>query len=314
MARRASIDIGTNTVRLLIADVDNNNKINPIHIERRITRLGGGYTEEFGISDDAMTRTVDALVDFRTLLDKHDVTDVNAIATSAARRAINKGKFLRDAKEKARIDIDIIDGDLEATLSAAGVLSVVHDIAGKSIIMDIGGGSTEFVLLDANTILGRWSMEFGVVYITEHYLKSAPAKAEELQNAKAYILDNLEALNKRIIKDLGLDDISQVKVDNIIGTAGTVTTIAAIDMDMEEYDPGKINNHAMSEDAIIKIFHNLATLTLPEREQILALEKGREDLIIAGVLILMSVMDNFSLKNLIVSDSGLLEGILIKKK
>lgn len=244
MARRASIDIGTNTVRLLIADVDNNNKINPIHIERRITRLGGGYTEELGISDDAMTRTVDALVDFRTLLDKHEVAEVKAIATSAARRAINKDKFLRDSKEKARIDIDIIDGDLEATLSAAGVLSVVHDIAGKSIIMDIGGGSTEFVLLDGQNILGRWSMEFGVVYITEHYLKSAPAKAEELQNAKTYILENLEALNKRIITDLGLDGISQIKVDNIIGTAGTVTTIAAIDMNMEEYDPGKINNHA----------------------------------------------------------------------
>lgn len=313
MAKRASIDIGTNTVRLLIAEVDTNSNITPIHIERRITRLGGGYTEEFGISDDAMMRTVYALVDFRSLLDEHNVTDLTAVATSAARRAINKDKFLSEAKDKANIKIQIIEGNLEAQLSALGVLSVTQNIEGKSIILDIGGGSTEFVLLEGTEILGRWSMEFGVVYITETYLLSAPANQVELESANNYIKENIKVLNARIIKDLGLDNISQLKIDNIIGTAGTVTTIAAIDLKMEEYCAGKINNYVMSKDVITKIFHNLASLTLAERVKILALEKGREDLIIAGELILLSVMDNFSLKNLIVSDSGLLEGILLKK-
>ena len=329
--RWASIDIGTNTLRLLIADIDNkipkrrDKKLKPIIVKRIITRLGGDYTEQGGIDREAKERTIGALKIFSEKIKEYHVKQVTAVATSVVRRARNREEFLKNVFEQTGIKVDIISGDEEARLALLGVLSVIRvgtdfisqrRTVSRCLVIDIGGGSTEFIAVDSGKIIGAWSMEMGVVHLTEKYIKTDPPTRSEL--------DAMETEIERIICDLRStiydlvffnpkSEIRNSESEIFVGTAGTITTLAAIDQKLEKYESDKINNYILSYEAIKKIYHHLASLPLEQREEILSLEKGREDIIIPGAAIVLKAMKMFGFDKMTVSDAGLLEGILLDK-
>ncbi|MBI5047843.1 MAG: Ppx/GppA family phosphatase [Deltaproteobacteria bacterium] len=316
--RWASIDIGTNTLRLLIADIKNK-RLKPIFLKRIITRLGGDYKEEIGISQTAQEGTIKALEFFAKKIKEYDVQEVKAVATSVVRKARNQKEFLSKVLEQTGIKIDVISGDEEARLCLLGVLSVIKARTGlksapKCLVVDIGGGSTEFIATNGGKLLGAWSMEMGVVHLTENYLKTDPPTKREL-NAMEDEIERIIYDLRFTIYDLGfLTPNSKLQTLNswlFAGTAGTITTLAAIDQGLEKYDPEKINNYILSCGAIKKIYRHLASLPLKQREEILSLEKGREDIIIPGAAIVLKTMEGFGFDKMTVSDAGLLEGILL---
>ena len=315
-SKYASIDIGTNTLRLLIAEINNKN-LQPVYLKRIITRLGGDYKEETGMSPAAKERTIKALELFAEKINEYDVKEVKAVATSVVRRAKNKKDFLENVLKRTGIDVKIISGDEEARLSLLGVLSVIKAAADlksmpKCLVVDIGGGSTEFIATVGGKIAGAWSMEMGVVHLTENYLKTDPPTKKELNTMENEIKGVIANLKDLMKKDDCLPSAFSLQPSALlIGTAGTITTLAAIDQGLKKYDPEKINNYILSYKAIKKIYQHLASLPLKQREAILSLEKGREEIIIPGAAIVLKAMENFGFDKMTVSDAGLLEGILL---
>src|SRR3989304_8130126 len=313
--RWASIDMGTNTLRLLIADIDNK-RLKSVFLKRIITRLGGGYTKTAGITDEAQERTIKALKLFSEKLKEYRVEEVRAVATSVVRRAKNREEFLGGVREQTGLEVSTISGDEEARLSLRGVLSVIGHHNKRCLVVDIGGGSTEFIAVADGKMAGAWSLEMGVVHLTEKYLKTDPPTKEELGNMEREIEGIISDLRCKIL-DSGIfsfnSRLSTLNSQLFVGTAGTITTLAAIDQCLEKYEPDKINNYILKYAAIKKIYKHLASLHLRQREEILSLEKGREDIIIPGAAIVLKAMEGFGFTSITVSDAGLLEGILIDR-
>ncbi|MEK6531694.1 MAG: exopolyphosphatase [Deltaproteobacteria bacterium] len=312
--RLASIDIGTNTVRLLIADIPHDKKIIPIAYERVITRLGGNFKPETGIDKASAERTIKAIDGFgRAIRETGGVAAVFAVATSVVRRAVNKDLFIAEVLKRTGIMIRVISGVEEAAYSLAGVLSVVG-ANWRSLVFDIGGGSTEFIATEGAATKGSWSMDMGVVHLTEGFLKKDPPGHDELTGLNMEINRVLTALLLNMEND-GIDpaQYSTAKGAALAGTAGTITTLAAMAQGLEIYDQSKINRFILKKDDVSSAFNRLSVLTLEQRKKVLTLEKGREDLIVAGAEIALSVMERFAFDGLIVSDAGLLEGVLIEK-
>jgi len=309
----ASIDIGTNTLRLLIAETGSGGELRPILCERAVARLGGGYSERYGINLDAAERALSVLEGFRAIIDERGARLERAVATSVVRRAVNKDWFVAEARRRAAIDIEVIDGSEEAELSVAGVCSVIETDKPASLIVDIGGGSTEFIVTKGSEILFSESLEMGVVHLSEDYQRSDPPARTEISGMENEIRVAVEGL-KRSIRESGVIDLEDHVSDNVefVGTAGTFTTIAAIDLELDTYDSACVNNHVVDRTALQTMHARLAPLSLNERKAILSLEKGREDLIIPGILIVLSVMYVFGFISVKISDAGLLEGLLLK--
>ncbi len=310
--RRASIDIGTNTFRLLIAEIDGAS-IKPLLYKRAIARLGGNFTEA-GIDKKAAERAFLALADFGKIISENTgVEKVSAVATSVVRRAKNRDWFLSEILKRTGFKVEVISGDEEARLSLLGVASVIRDSRDKRLVIDIGGGSTEFVATEGRAVKGAWSMEMGVVHLTERFLKSDPPVSSELKGLEAEIKVVVNEL-KTLMDRAGVDHAGYSAAGGalLVGTAGTITTLAAMDQDLETYDRERINNYTLTLEKVKKMYKYLSELTLKEREKVLTLEKGREDLIIPGSAITFIVMESFGFPEIKVSDAGLLEGILLK--
>ncbi len=310
----ASIDIGTNTLRLFIAERAQDGTLSPICYERVVTRLGGGYTEQEGIARAAAERALTALEGFRGAMDMYGARLERAVATSVVRRAVNKVWFVGEASRRAAIDIEVIDGMEEAALSVVGVNSVVKIDKPVSLIVDIGGGSTEFVVVKDGEILYCESIEMGVVHLCEDYLRTDPPSRGEISGMENEIRVLIEGL-KRSVRESGLDLLEDSVFDTVefVGTAGTFTTVAAIDLELAVYDSERVNNHEMDRTTLQALYARLSGLSLEDRRHILSLESGREDLIIPGILIVLSVMYVFGFITVKISDAGLLEGLLLRE-
>jgi len=296
----AAIDLGTNTARLLIGHVDDKRIITPIVHLRRITRLGGGFSEETGISAEAMERSLAAMRDFAAEIGKHEVVRTRAVATSAVRDALN-GKAFRDLiRRESGIELEIIDGETEGVLTLNGVLSGLDDKSGNFLVFDIGGGSTEYTLARGESLLFTESLPLGVVRLTEGKI-TCDAMEEKISR---------ELLKLRVSLDK-MTLLPHLENATLVGTAGTATTLAAISMKMTQYDYRLVNNYVIGLDEIKEIFSTLLPMTPEERLGVPGMEKGREDLIIAGILITLKTMEMFGFDRLKISDFGLLEGVLL---
>lgn len=297
----AAIDLGTNTARLLVGRIDAAGQVAPLVLKRCITRLGGGFTKESGISCEAWNRSMHALKDFAEVIQEKGVVKVRAVATSAVRDAINGAAFCADVKEKTGIQLEVIDGREEGLLTLNGVLSGLDCKDGIFLVFDVGGGSTEYTLSNGHESLFTESLPLGVVRLTE----GKPDK---------------DAMEEKIVRELGrlhgklsLAGLKDILTNaTLVGTAGTATTLAAISLKMTEYDYRLINNHVIYLDEIKSILATLIPLSPEDRLKVPGMEKGREDLIIAGILITIKTMEIFGFERLKVSDFGLLEGILLK--
>jgi exopolyphosphatase / guanosine-5'-triphosphate,3'-diphosphate pyrophosphatase len=296
----ASIDLGTNSARLLIAHRGCDESINPILLKRHITRLGGGFSRGKGISAEAAERSLVALRDFAHEIRRHGVSRVRAVATSAVRDAVNGAIFCEQVFRETGIRLEIINGEQEALYTLRGVLGNIDDKAADFLVFDVGGGSTEYTLSHGGEPFFTQSLPLGVVRLTEGKV-TCEAMEEKICRELAQL--------KGKIKQLGLlQDITEA---TLVGTAGTATTLAAISMEMTDYDYRRVNNHILSLAEIENIYATLLPLSPAERLKIKGLEKGREDLIIAGALITINTMKSFGFNRLKVSDFGLLEGLLL---
>ncbi len=308
MTKAASIDIGTNTLRMLIADISPAGALTPLRCERTITRLGEGFHAGGMLSAPARRRSLEALEAFAHLIKSYPGIQVHAVATSVVREAGNGADFCRRVAQQTGCAVKVLNGEQEARLTLAGVLSSVR-ADGLCLIVDIGGGSTELILARDGLPLHAASIRLGVVHLSEALLHGDPPSQPELLSLQAAIHDRLDdALAHDVWSALPALSPSPSR---LIGTAGTITTLAAIDLQMTQYDPARITNHCLSRPVIEAIFDRLAGMKRKQRTAAAGLETGREDLIIPGAAVLLHIMRRFSFETITVSDGGLLEGILI---
>lgn len=295
----AAIDLGTNTARLLIGSCEGCS-IRQTFLMRRITRLGGGFSPETGISTEARRRSLHAIKEFSANINDYGASMVRAVATSAVRDAVNGQAFCREIFDETGIQLEVIDGETEGFLTLQGVLAGLDEVPEQLLMFDIGGGSTEFTLSNCGSPLFSRSLPLGVVRLTEG--KPDPAAMEEKIDRELFRLT--EEMNSKGLLPLAVDTVT-------VGTAGTATTLAAISMSMADYDYRKVNNCSLSLEEIESIYARLLPLTPDDRLAITGMEKGREDLIIAGTLLTLKALSSFRSRILKVSDFGLLEGVLL---
>jgi exopolyphosphatase/guanosine-5'-triphosphate,3'-diphosphate pyrophosphatase len=294
---KAAIDVGSNSVRMLVGEVVGG-QIVPEHYFRHVTRLGGGYDPLIGISAEARTRTFSALELFAKILDEIKPTCTRAVATEAVRRAVNGQKFVADVLTCTGFTVEIIDGDDEAALSSSGVLAGLKPPPAAALIFDIGGGSTEFIVISRGARLWQKSYPLGVVSLAE-----APEPQVVIERVLALLTEDL--------RSAGFSALLADERCELVGTAGTVTTLASLDLAMVEYDWKRINNYILSHANLLSLYERLLPLTAAERELLAGVEKGRGDLILHGADIVLSLMKLWRKEQLRVSDFGLLEGILL---
>lgn len=304
----ASLDLGTNTFRLLIAKVTDSTTLVPIVTKRAFIRLGEGIDKNGFIQPHAFEKGIKVIKHFSHTINQHKVEKVFAVSTSVARVAKNGEEFIAKVLEHTGISVRIVSGFEEALLTLKGIFSAVDCTTHKSLLFDIGGGSTELILTEDNVPLQIASIGLGVVHLAENLITTDPPSPENLSLLRNSIRNLLQSFDFN--RDL-LNSIIDTSQSSLIGTAGTVTTLAAIDRQLERYDPQKINNYRLSLNTVEDIYHLLSSTSLDERKAIIGLEEGREAVILPGAAIVLEIMDYFKFDQLTVSDAGLLEGILL---
>ena len=303
----AGIDIGTNTLRLLIAEYSADGKYRTLESGRRIVRLGEGMSSAGRLKDEAMDRVLRVLKEFAARCSENHVDGIYAVATSAVRDAANGPDFISRVRNETGIDVSIISGEEEARLTMLGVSSAL-DISGHdALLMDIGGGSTELIMVSNGDIEFRKSTDIGVVRFTEQYIESDPPEAKDLVLLEKAVEDRL--MREECFINLRNSGRVPAAVE-FIGTAGTVTTLAAIDQRMMVYNPEKVNGYRMSRAGVKNMLNMLSGMTNKERMDLPGIESGREDLIVAGALVTSKVMEWFGFDEMTVCDAGLREGLV----
>jgi exopolyphosphatase / guanosine-5'-triphosphate,3'-diphosphate pyrophosphatase len=303
MKKIASIDIGSNTLRLLILESTGNLEFNLLVSKRNITRLGDGMDSQGKLAKKRMEATLQVLAEFRQTCLENGDPPLFAVATSAVREASNGHDFVRRAKNETGIDIKIIPWEEEARLTLEGVFWKIPDNNRKIITLDIGGGSTEFILSQGKEISGFCSTSLGVVRLTDRFISRHPIDEKEFLSLKNHLENELQAVKKKL---------SAFRPELLIGTAGTVTTLSALKNNIYPYDPEKIQASVFSRKDAESILEDLKRKSLSERLAMKPLEPGREDLIIAGTIIVLETMSAFDCETLTVSEYSLREGIILK--
>jgi len=291
----AAIDCGTNSTRLLVTDGSR-------AVERlmRITRLGEGVDGTGRLSPDAIARTVSVLREFRSAMDRDGVQAVRMSATSAVRDASNREQFMAAAEDVVGIRPEVLSGMEEGRLAFAGATAELDPSNGPFLVVDIGGGSTELVV-GRDEPVGVESMDVGCVRITEKFLHHDPPRPEELSDALMEVRDQLEDAVRAVPE---LNDAQQM-----IGLAGTVTTVAAVELGLTEYDRDRIHHFWLTRAAAEDVFRTLATESRASRLGNPGLEEARADVIVGGCVVLVAVLRYFDLSGCLVSESDILDGL-----
>ena len=301
--RVATIDLGTNTVRLLVAEVQPGaHGWRVVDHDQRITRLGEGSRAAGRLLDGPAARTSTSVVDYVERARRAGATRVEIVATSAVREADNGAAFVRELTRATGVPVRVISGDDEARLTLRGILHGLGPASGMLLAFDIGGGSTEFMLARDGALMAAVSLRLGVVALAERYrLGAAGADAE------------YRALEEDVARQLARElaaPILGVPIPRLVGSAGTVTTLAALDLDLRTYDPARVQGHVLTRAAIERQRARLAALDVAGRAALPCLEPGRADLILPGVAIVMATLARVGCDRLTVSDWGLREGIM----
>jgi len=301
--RLATIDLGSNTVRLLIADVAAG-RWHVVEADPRVTRLGEGLAASGRLGEAPAARTSAVVTEYVARARRRGAERVAIVATSAVREAANGGEFAAALGRAAGETITVISGEREAALTLAGVLAgLANPAEGESIVFDIGGGSTEYILARGDAAAAAVSLRLGVVDLTERH-----PFPERVEPARFRAL--LEEVARRLAAGIP-EAIRTARVARLVGTAGTATTLAALDLGLAAYDPARVQGHILTRRAIQAQLDRLAALTVVERAALPCLEPGRADLIVPGTAIVLATLDLVGIDRMVVSDWGLREGILI---
>ncbi len=303
MTRLATIDLGTNTIRLLVVEVAENRSWRPLAQAQTITRLGEGLRDSGRLGEAAMERAVATVAEFCRRARAFGAERILIIGTSAVREAANRSAFLDRVRQATGQEVQVVPGEDEGRLTMLGVLHGLPALSGSIVVFDIGGGSTEFILArDRKSVLTR-SLALGVVPLAERYMTSEPVD----WGRYAGLDREVRAQLARELRDF----LPEERPDHLVGTAGTVTTLAALDQALPEYDPEKVHGYRLQRHRIEELLATLGALPVAARAALPCLEPGRADVIIPGIAICLAAMDTFGSGSLLVCDFGLREGILI---
>ena len=303
MTNIASIDIGSNTARLLILESTGDQKFKLLVSKRNITRLGEGIDAQGKLTEHRMQTTLKVLSRFRQICLENGDPPLFAVATSAVREASNGQEFVRLAKKETGIDIKIITWEEEARLTLEGVYWKIPHENRRIITFDIGGGSTEFILSEGEKIKDFCSTSLGVVRLTEKFITQHPVNEKEYHSLQNHLQYELQTVKNKL---------SAFLPELLIGTAGTVTTLAALKENIYPYDPEKIHGSTFSRQEAESILDDLKGKSLSQRLLLKPIEPGREDLIIAGTAIVLETMRTFGCEILTVSEYSLREGLILR--
>jgi exopolyphosphatase/guanosine-5'-triphosphate,3'-diphosphate pyrophosphatase len=294
----AAVDCGTNSTRLLVSDGGHHT------VERlmRITRLGQGVDATGALAPEAVGRTVDVLREFRQVMDRHAVARVRMTATSAARDAANRDEFFDAAADVIGVPPELLTGEDEAGLSFLGATAALDPAEGPFLVVDIGGGSTEFAV-GTKEPEGVLSIDIGCVRLTEKFLHHDPPTPEELSQVISVTRDYLE--------DVARELPAATEAKRFIGLAGTVSTVAAVEQGLPEYDTDRIHHFVLTHDAAEDVFRTLATEPRADRIHNPGLEEARADVIVGGTAILVAIMRFFAFDECLVSEADILDGLVL---
>jgi exopolyphosphatase / guanosine-5'-triphosphate,3'-diphosphate pyrophosphatase len=300
--RLAVIDLGTNTVRLLVADVRRDAPWTTVHAEQRVTRVGEGARAAGALADVPMQRTAAAVCEYVRRARAAGATAVRIMATSALREARNGHAFAQRLTAETGERVEIISGDEEARLTLRGLRRGLALAGSTMIAFDIGGGSTEYVLAREGELVAAVSLLLGVVPLAERFTFTTGMDPADYRRLLDEIRGRLETELPALIRD--------ARADVLVGTAGTVTTLAALDLDLQAYDPMRVHGHRLTRVAVEALLARLGALTVAERGALPCLEPGRADLILPGTAIVVATMETLGVDALTVSEYGLREGMM----
>ncbi len=300
--RVAAIDCGTNSIRLLIADVQDGQLVK-VARTMKVVRLGEGVDKTGEFSKDALARTFLVIEGFAKIIAKHQPERIRFVATSASRDVSNRAEFADGIRERLNIELDVISGDEEARLSFLGATAELVNMStpptSPYLVVDIGGGSTEFVL-GVNAPIGAISTDIGCVRMTERHLVSDPPTQEQIAQATADI-------DAAIAHAATVVDLTQAH--SLIGLAGSVTTVAAIALELDTYDRKKIHGSRIGADRVHEVATELLGMTRDQRAEIGSMHPGRIDVIGGGALVLDRILQKTGLPEVFVSEHDILDGI-----
>ncbi|MCU0311341.1 MAG: Ppx/GppA family phosphatase [Acidimicrobiales bacterium] len=292
----AAIDCGTNSVRLLVSEGGRTT------VERlmRITRLGQGVGATGRLDPAAIDRTLDVLREYREVLDRHGVSRTRMAATSAARDAANRDDFFGPAAAVVGAEPELLTGDEEGRLSFLGATAELDQADGPFLVFDIGGGSTEFTY-GTEVAEASISTDMGCVRMTEAWLHHDPPTAEELSQCLSIVALHLDDVQREIP--------AAGEARTFVGLAGTVSTAAAVEIGLAEYDRDRIHHFRLSREATEDVFRTLATEALADRVHNPGLERERADVIVGGMCVLVATMRRFGIDEVVVSEADILDGL-----
>jgi exopolyphosphatase / guanosine-5'-triphosphate,3'-diphosphate pyrophosphatase len=297
--RVAVVDIGTNSIRLLIADIEPDGSVAERHRESRVTRLGAGVDSGGELAPEAVARTCAVLEDYRALIDAHRCERNLAVLTSAVRDASDGAVFTERVRSDYGLDARTLSGDEEAALTFLGAMSDRELSPEPTVVIDIGGGSTEFIVGHDHAAGFHVSIQAGVVRMSERHIRSDPPSPSELRDL---------ALETRTIFLAGLPSAERASVRHGIAVAGTATSAASIDQELSPYDPARVHRYPLLLATVELLLARLAGMTEEQRSAVVGLHPDRAPTIVAGMILLAEAMRAFELDQVEVSEHDILRG------
>lgn len=298
----AAVDVGTNSVRLLLLGADGER----ITRELTITRLGHGVDRTGHLDDEALGRTLDTIARYHALWTQAGVTDrVRVAATSAVRDASDRDRFFDGVRRIAGVDAEVLSGDQEAALSFAGAAGAV-EVDAPTAVVDVGGGSTELVVGDADgQVAGGISLQLGCVRLTERHLAGDPPTEAEVDAARAFVDERLDEAD-RVLAGQGAD---LAAARSLVAVAGTATTLAALHLGLDAYEEARIHATRVPASALLELTERLVAMTSARRAALGPVQPGREDVLHGGALVLSRVAQRYGFDEIVVSESDILDGL-----
>lgn len=300
--RRAVIDVGTNSVKLLVAEVDGTS-VHPLFERNEQTRLGKGFYETHVLQPDAIARTARAIAEFRNAAASWEPQSICVIATSATRDAVNRDELIAAVKAESGLEMDVISGEQEADWAYSGVLSSPGLRGHPLLILDIGGGSTEFILGEGRVKHFRESFRLGTVRLMERFPVSDPPTPQEEAECREWISDFLDKQIRPAL-DTALAKVARSEV-LMVGTGGTPPILGAIQLQLPTFDRDRLESLRLSRAEVQGLHERLWRLSLAERRRLPGLPENRADVILMGASIVEGVMREFGFDQLRISTRGM---------
>ncbi|MET9801491.1 Ppx/GppA phosphatase family protein [Streptomyces sp. NPDC006368] len=303
MTRVAAIDCGTNSIRLLVADIDPaTGEVTDLDRRMTIVRLGQGVDRTGRLAPEALERTFAACREYADVIKEYGAERLRFVATSASRDAENRDDFVRGVRDVLGVEPEVITGDREAEFSFTGATRELDGAAaGEYLVVDIGGGSTEFVVGTAHARAAR-SVDIGCVRLTERHVRSDPPSGAEVAAIRADIEAAL---------DLAEETVPLREAETLVGLAGSVTTVAAIALGLDAYDSAAIHRSRIPYERVAEVTARLVASTHDERSAIPVMHPGRVDVIVSGALVLQAIMERIGAREVVVSEHDILDGIAL---